>query len=71
MTSGKAVAIPSIAPRPPKPTKVLAPAVGCNKSPYKSEFDHREYKYVVLDNGIKCMLIYDPNSDKSAASAEF
>ena len=64
------LAIPSVTNKPPKPTKALAPAKGCTTSPYKSEFDNREYKYIVLENGIKCMLIHDPSSVKCAASAE-
>lgn len=36
----------------------------------KSEFDHREFKYIVLPNHMKAVLISDPLADKSAASVE-
>lgn len=34
----------------------------------KSEQDTREYRGLVLDNGLKCVLISDPDTDKSAAA---
>ncbi|XP_063697164.1 insulin-degrading enzyme [Culicoides brevitarsis] len=34
----------------------------------KSEQDSREYRGLVLDNGLKCVLISDPTTDKSAAA---
>ena len=64
------LAIPSVTNKPPKPTKALPPAQGCSTTPYKSEYDNRDYKYIVLDNGMKVMLIHDPASEKSAASVE-
>lgn len=36
----------------------------------KSEFDNREFKYLVLPNNMKVILISDPLADKSAASVE-
>lgn len=34
----------------------------------KSEQDTREYRGLVLDNGLRCVLISDPETDKSAAA---
>lgn len=34
----------------------------------KSEQDTREYRGLVLDNGLKCVLISDPDTDKSSAA---
>lgn len=34
----------------------------------KSEQDTREYRGLVLDNGLKVILISDPQTDKSAAA---
>jgi secreted Zn-dependent insulinase-like peptidase len=36
----------------------------------KSKSDKREYKYVILENGMRCMLICDPEADKSAAALD-
>jgi len=36
----------------------------------KSKIDKREYKYLTLENGIKCMIVHDPEADKSAASID-
>ena len=36
----------------------------------KSESDKRSYKFLMLDNGIKVILISDPETDKSAASLD-
>lgn len=36
----------------------------------KSEQDKREYRGLLLDNGMKVLLISDPNTDKSAAAME-
>lgn len=36
----------------------------------KSEFDNREFKYLVLPNNMKVVLISDPQADKCAASVE-
>ena len=34
----------------------------------QSKNDSREYKYVVLPNGLKCLLIYDKDTKKSGGS---
>ena len=36
----------------------------------KSPVDHRDYRYVVLDNGLKALLISDPDTSKSAAAVD-
>ena len=36
----------------------------------KSPVDNRDYRYVVMDNGIKALLISDPDTDKSAAAVD-
>ncbi|WP_448550290.1 insulinase family protein [Thalassotalea fusca] len=36
----------------------------------KSQSDHRDYRYVTLENGLKALLISDPNTDKSAAAMD-
>ncbi|NCT48169.1 MAG: peptidase M16, partial [Paraglaciecola sp.] len=36
----------------------------------KSPIDKREYRYVMLDNGLKVLLISDPQADKSAAAMD-
>jgi len=33
----------------------------------KSKSDTREFKYIELKNGLRCMLIHDSKADKSAA----
>lgn len=34
----------------------------------KSSQDKREYRGLLLDNGLKCLLISDPSTDRSAAA---
>ncbi|NJN53086.1 MAG: peptidase M16, partial [Gammaproteobacteria bacterium] len=34
----------------------------------KSPNDDRSYEYLVLDNGLKVLLVSDPSADKSAAA---
>ena len=34
----------------------------------KSQFDNRSYKYLKLQNNLKCMLVSDPDAEKSAAT---
>lgn len=36
----------------------------------KSEQDKREYRGLLLDNGMKVLLVSDPSTDKSAAAME-
>ncbi len=36
----------------------------------KSEQDNREYRGLLLDNGLKVLLVSDPTTDKSAAAIE-
>lgn len=36
----------------------------------KSEEDQREYRALVLENGLKVLLISDPVTDKSAAALD-
>lgn len=36
----------------------------------KPKVDKRTYKYFKLDNGIRCLLIHDPEGDMSAASLD-
>jgi secreted Zn-dependent insulinase-like peptidase len=36
----------------------------------KAKVDKRSYKYFKLENGIRCMLIHDPEADMSAASLD-
>ena len=36
----------------------------------KSPADDRDYRYVTLDNGLKVLLISDPDTDKSAAAVD-
>lgn len=37
---------------------------------HKSEMEKREFKYVMLPNKMKCLLIFDPDAMESAASLE-
>ena len=39
-----------------------------NKEIIKSKSDNRAYKYLKLENGLRVLLVSDPESDKSAAS---
>lgn len=50
--------------------KAKLPAKPSGAPILKSEFDNREFKYIVLPNNMKVILISDPLSDKSAASVE-
>lgn len=50
--------------------KAKLPAKPSGAPIQKSEFDNREFKYIVLPNNMKVILISDPLSDKSAASVE-
>ncbi len=36
----------------------------------KSPADDRDYRYLILDNGLKVLLISDPDTDKSAAAVD-
>jgi len=36
----------------------------------KARRDNRSYKYLKLDNGLKCLLIQDPGTEMSAASID-
>lgn len=36
----------------------------------KSQKDNRAYRGVLLDNKLKCLLISDPTTDRSAASVD-
>ena len=36
----------------------------------KSNQDKRAYRGLLLDNGIKCLLVSDPETDRSAASVD-
>ena len=36
----------------------------------KPKVDKRSYKYFKLENGIRCLLIHDPEGDMSAASLD-
>ncbi len=36
----------------------------------KSPSDSREYKYLVLKNKLRCLLISDPKTDKSSAALD-
>lgn len=36
----------------------------------KSPVDNRDYRYVVMDNGLKALLISDPDTDKAAAAVD-
>ncbi len=38
--------------------------------PVKGDIDHRDYRYLVLENGLKVLLISDPNAEKAAASLD-
>ncbi|MGI9275717.1 MAG: insulinase family protein [Endozoicomonas sp.] len=51
---------------------VTAERDAVEKSPLviKSPVDTRDYRYVVMDNGLKALLISDPDSDKSAAAVD-
>ena len=50
--------------------KAKLPAPPSGAAIQKSEFDNREFKYIVLPNNMKVVLISDPLADKSAASVE-
>lgn len=50
--------------------KVPEAPKGCTQPLIKSENETRDFKYIVLPNNMKCMLISDPTADKSAASIE-
>lgn len=47
-----------------------APTKSDNIEIIKSKIDKRDYKYMTLENGIKCMIVHDPEADKSAASID-
>ena len=34
----------------------------------KSPYDHRSYRGLLLDNGLRCVLVSDPRATKSAAA---
>ena len=36
----------------------------------KSPVDNRDYRYVVMENGLRALLISDPDTDKSAAAVD-
>lgn len=37
---------------------------------FKSSQDKRDYRGLLLDNGLKCLLISDPTTDRSAAAVD-
>ncbi len=39
-------------------------------TPVKGDIDHREYRYLVLENGLKVLLVSDPQAEKAAASLD-
>lgn len=51
---------------------LLVTACGAEKAVVieKGQIDDREYQYLVLDNGLKTILISDANADKAAASLD-
>lgn len=36
----------------------------------KTACDNREYRYVKLENELECLLVFDPDTPKSAASMD-
>jgi len=38
--------------------------------PVKGEVDHRDYRYLTLENGLQVLLISDPEADKAAAALD-
>ncbi len=38
--------------------------------PVKGEIDHREYRYLTLENGLRVLLISDPKAQKAAAALD-
>ncbi|UZJ45826.1 insulinase family protein [Marinimicrobium sp. C6131] len=38
--------------------------------PIKGDIDHRDYRYLELENGLKVLLISDPQAEKAAASLD-
>ena len=39
-------------------------------APEKGEIDHRDYRYLTLENGLEVLLISDPQAEKAAASLD-
>ncbi len=58
--------ITGCATQPPAPAS--EPAVGGTVEIQKSPNDDREYRYLVLDNALRVLLVSDPATDKAAAS---
>jgi len=52
------------------PTKTLAKPEGNKIKIIKSDNDVKMQKYIVLPNNMKCLIISDPKTIKSAASIE-
>ena len=52
---------------------LVAALAGCHTTnppqPVKSPIDDREYRYVVLPNNLRALLVHAPGSDSAAASA--
>ena len=44
--------------------------VTTNEEIVKSRLDDRSYKYLTLVNGMKCILIHDPQAEMGAASLD-
>ena len=52
------------------PTKTIPKPQGNKVKIIKSENDLKTQKYIVLPNNMKCLIISDPKTTKSAASIE-
>ena len=48
----------------------VAPPQAAAEDVVKSPSDHRDYRYLELDNGLKALLVSDPSADTAAASLD-
>ncbi len=51
-------------------TTVMLAASAQAVTPVKGDIDHRDYRYLTLENGLKVLLISDPQAEKAAASLD-
>ena len=61
-----ALALPACAPKAPGPAAVMTAGVEIRRPP----LDTRDYRYLQLDNGMKVLLVSDPETDMAAAALD-
>jgi hypothetical protein len=53
------------------PAKETVPAYSIYTKPIvRSQQDDRDYRLIRLENGLRAMIVHDPNTDKAAASLD-